>query len=368
MKPAPRPYRNQRLHKPKQKRQQQILEVSIRRDKERAKRVRQTFWLVCKAVLIIGAGFGMVWGARTGLRRFLWQNPTFYLTDLRVRTDGTLTREQVLAAGGITEGANIFSVDLKKIEHAIEHLPQVVHVDVRRRLPHRVDVEIVERQPVAWVTEKATTDPTSESALLIDVRGYVMKSRKVPPDYYNLPTISGVVTEDLAPGQKVSSLEMQAALDLIRLNADSTRWQVRNVDLAKGYCLVVTDRTHARITFGLDDMQRQLSRLNRLLDYLEPKHKEIQTVNLLVERNIPVTFTDSPPPKPDVADATPAPAPATPTPTPTPVKVERATSSTKPKPSGSTKHDGPAGPKTKGKPPGPKLPPDNVRNHFGLNG
>ncbi len=54
--------------------------------------------------------------------------------------------------------------------------------------------------------------------------------------------------------------------------------------------MVVTDRTHAQITFGLDDIDKQLTKLNRLLEYLEPQHREIQTVNLIVERNIPVTF------------------------------------------------------------------------------
>ena len=36
-------------------------------------------------------------------------------------------------------------------------------------------------------------------------------------------------------------------------------------------------------------MDQQLDRLNALLDHIEPS-REIQTINLLVQRNVPVTF------------------------------------------------------------------------------
>jgi len=118
----------------------------------------------------------------------------------------------------------------------------------------------------------------------------------------------------------VNTFEMQSALELVRLVAEDTRWQARCIDLKKGYCLEVTDSNHARITFGLDKVDQQLERLIRYLDLIEPTKKEIQTVNLMVERNTPITFSvpesEQPPaplpttiPKPS---ATPAPSKSTP--------------------------------------------------------
>jgi len=37
------------------------------------------------------------------------------------------------------------------------------------------------------------------------------------------------------------------------------RYQVRSIDVSKGYCLVVTDERHARITFPLDTSRRSLT-------------------------------------------------------------------------------------------------------------
>jgi cell division septal protein FtsQ len=295
MKSAPRQYRNQRLFKVSARRHQHLLEVSMRRDKEREIRFKRIASVMFKLAVIAALGVGCWIGTKEGLRRFLWENPAFFLTDIRVTTDGTLTREQIITSSGILEGRNIFLTDLAKAREALDTLPQVERVEVSRSWPNRMDIEITERRPIAWVAARGETDPTtSERSFLIDARGYVMKARKLLPEYLHLPIISGAVTEDFAPGQRVALFEMQAALELIRLNADSTRWQVREIDVSRGYCLVVTDRNRAQITFGLDHVDRQLERFYRLLDAIAPTKREIQTVNLFVERNTPVTFVPEP--------------------------------------------------------------------------
>jgi hypothetical protein len=73
-----------------------------------------------------------------------------------------------------------------------------------------------------------------------------------------------------------------------------TRFQIREIDVSKGYCLVVTDKNHTRVTFGFDNLDAQLQRLEQFLVYSDDSKQELATVNLLVQRNIPVTFTKSP--------------------------------------------------------------------------
>ena len=52
------------------------------------------------------------------------------------------------------------------------------------------------------------------------------------------------------------------------------------------------DARRAKLTFGLDDIGRQLERLGAVLDYAAAQGKEIRTVNLMVERNIPAVLGD----------------------------------------------------------------------------
>jgi len=131
----------------------------------------------------------------------------------------------------------------------------------------------------------------------VDARGVLMKEKKLLPEYLGLPLISGCSSESLEPGKVVESFEAKAALELLRLSARSfmqTRFQIREIDLSKGYCLVVTDKTHAQVTFGFDNLETQLQRLEKFLVYCDDSKQELATVNLLVQRNIPVTFAKSP--------------------------------------------------------------------------
>jgi cell division septal protein FtsQ len=357
MKP-PRPAKNRRVSKPRQRKQQHLLEVTVRRDVARAQRTRRIFSVVCKTILVIGLLVGAYVGGKEGLRRFLWENPDYFLTEVRVPTEGALTREQILTTSGIVLGRNIFSIDLAHAREALDKLPQVERVEVRRKLPNRIDIAITERQPIAWITDHPGEDPTtSDKAFLVDARGVVMRSKRLLPEYLHLPVISGVVLENLTPGQRVRTFEMQAALDLVRLTADNTRFQPRSLDIGKRYCVVATDQNRRKITFGLKGIDAQLAKLMRYLDYIEPTGREIQTVNLLVQRNTPVVFAEPPKPEPE------------PDLIPTPPKP--ATSKEKEKPAIAVKKAEPAAtPRAKGSTPSGRKrePTESVKKPFRLHG
>ena len=162
---------------------------------------------------------------------------------------------------------------------------------------------ITERQPIAWLVSKPDEDPTaSDKSFLIDAHGMVMKSKVRLEEYLSFPTISGIPTENLVPGERVTLPEMVAAIELIRLTSASTRFQPRHIDVAKGYCIVVTDHKRAKITFGLEGIEKQLARLPRYFARAAEDFREIQTINLIVERNTPVTFFEPQPIEPAPAD------------------------------------------------------------------
>ena len=288
---SPRPNKNRRVSKPAHRKHQHLLEVSVRRDIARVQRFKAVLAFVCKTILVVGFFVGAYLGGKECLRRFLWENPDYYLAEIRVVTDGPLTLEQVRTATGIVEGVNIFTVDLAKGREALDRLPQVERVELQRVLPNKIEVVITERRPIAWAVQQAGEDPTvSEKAFLVDARGVAMRIKAKLPEYLSLPVIAGVPMENVVLGQKVRSFEMQAALDLIRLNTDNARFQPRSLDISKGYCVVVTDQNRRKITFGLDRVDRQVERLMHYLDSIEPGGKKIQTVNLLIERNTPIVF------------------------------------------------------------------------------
>ncbi|RFC45384.1 MAG: Cell division septal protein FtsQ [Verrucomicrobia bacterium] len=286
---------NRRIKRAGAKRQQSLLEVTARPDKEQRRQSRRKVGAAFKVVLLITLASAVVFGSKFALKRLVWENPTYALDDIRVTTDGLLTRAQILEIMEVQDGRNIFTVDLAKARKALDLLPQVERVDLRRVLPSRIDVRISERQPIAWVAPSADTELGLDGkAFLVDTRGYVMRTRKILPEHLALPILTGVVMEDVAPGQKLPTAEAFSAVELIKLSADDLRWQPRVVDVSKGYCLLVTDQRKAKVTFGFDNIEGQLSRLRQIIDYVEPTQREFQSVNLMLERSVPIVFAPAP--------------------------------------------------------------------------
>jgi POTRA domain, FtsQ-type/Cell division protein FtsQ len=250
-------------------------------------------WKVLIFAALCAAGYA---GAREAVRRLVFENPDYRVQTIELQTDGTLQHEQVLKAADLHEGANIFSVNLASVRDRIQQLPQADEVEVMRKLPSEIDIRIVERKPVAWITsEREITDPfASDAAFLVGARGVLMKQKKLLPEYLGLPLIVGCAGESLEAGKTLESPEAKIALELVRLTETGflqTRFQIREIDISKSYCLLVTDKNRSRIMFGLNDLEEQLRRLQVFLDYCDNTKQELDTLNLVTQRNIPVTFT-----------------------------------------------------------------------------
>ena len=291
--------RNRRASNVHRRRQQHLLDVKVRSRRATQHRIRKVMGVLSRMVLPAALLAAVYTGGREAARRLFFENPDYQLKTIELQTDGTLQRDQVLKAANLHEGDNIFSVNLARVHDHIQQLPQTDEVQVVRKLPGEIDIRIVERKPVAWITgEKEISDPfASDAAFLVGPRGVLMQEKKLLPEYLGLPLIVGCRSESLEAGKVVESLEAKTALELLRLCARSflqTRFQIREIDVSKGYCLLVTDKNHVRVTFGFNDLPTQLRRLEQFLSYCDDTKQELGTVNLLVQRNIPVTFAERP--------------------------------------------------------------------------
>ncbi len=291
--------RNRRLSNLRQRRQQHLLDVKVRSRRATQHRIRTAMGVLCRVILVAALCGAAYAGLREAARRLLFENSDFQIKTIELQTDGTLQREQVLKAADLHEGENIFKVNLASVHDSIQQLPQTDEVQVVRKLPGEIDIHVVERKPVAWITsEKEISDPfASDAAFLVDARGILMKQKKLLPEYLGLPLILGCSSESLEAGKAVESPEAKTALELLRVSTRSflqMRFQIREIDVSKKYCLLVTDKNRARVTFGFNDLQMQLRRLEQFLVYCDDSKQELGTVNLLVQRNIPVTFAEPP--------------------------------------------------------------------------
>src|SRR5512133_2889487 len=225
MRPAQRrpQSRNRRVSNVRQRRQQHLLDVKVRSRKAAQHRARRVLAILSRVVLLAAVCAAIYAGTREAARRLFFENADYTLKTIELQTDGTLQRDQILNAADLHEGENIFRVNLSRVHDSIQQLPQTDEVQIVRKLPSEIDVRVVERKPVAWITsEKEISDPfASDSAFLVDARGVLMKEKKLLPEYLGLPVILGCSSESLEVGKVVESPEAKTALALLRLRSRS---------------------------------------------------------------------------------------------------------------------------------------------------
>lgn len=271
-----------------------LLDVRIRTSTARRRSQETAGRWIRNLLLLTFLISGSVFGVRYALDRFFFQNAEYTLRRITLQLDGLFTREQALAEAGLTEGVNIFSVDLARVENALEAVPQVESARVVRELPDHIQITLTARKPVAWVAaEGETGDPTSsEKSLLADTRGYLMRPRHVTPEDYHLPVIYGLKSDNIREGEALQIDDMQNALKLLETVArhPESLLKIRTMDVSKGYRIDVVNDTNSRIIFAAADFEEQLARLQKLLMHCSETGRALESVNLMVRRNTPVTF------------------------------------------------------------------------------
>src|SRR5256884_1167425 len=213
--------RNRRVSNIRQRRQQHLLDVKVRSRTATQHRVRRAMGVLSRVILVaalLGAGYA---GARAAVKRLFFENADFQLKTIELQTDGSLQREQVLKAADLHEGENIFNVNLARVHDRIQQLPQTDEVQVVRKLPGEIDIRVVERKPVAWITsEKEISDPfTSDTAFLVDARGVLMKQKKLLPEYLGLPLILGCSSEALEAVKNIETPQEEKEVGVRPLGA-----------------------------------------------------------------------------------------------------------------------------------------------------
>jgi len=282
------------------RRSQHLLEVKARGRTEARKWMRRVTVITVRWTVVLVAIVAIIWGVNWGVQKLFWDNPEFALRHIEIEVAGSIPHDQIMQVSQLRTGVNLFSLDLGALERRVLAVPQVETVTIHRLPPDTMKIQVVERRPSAWLAGRADEgDPfTDENAYLIDANGVVLRQRASKPEHYHLPIIYGCDMEALVAGRETSQSHVLGALALLETANDlmlDTPFRIRSVDISRQYCYIVKDDRHAEITFAPERFADQFVKLRLLYAHVAETEAELGTVNLIPERNVPVTFVSSPP-------------------------------------------------------------------------
>jgi len=281
-----------------------VLDVKLRSSQVRAARAR-------RIIIALGVCFSTVLGlyaiwclGEFALNKLVYENKSFAIQQVDVQTDGVVSPDQLRRWSGVRPGQNLLALKLEDVKRDLEMQAVVESVSVERILPGTLRLRITEREPVAQVVVPVQLPGGGfdTKTFQIDENGYVMlpldpRQRAVPPAQSDdqLPLILGIRNE-LQPGRKIESAQVQAALKWIEAfesSAMANEVELKKIDVLSPEVLIITTGQGSEITFGIDGFDRQLLRWQRIHEECARSNRLIATLNLAVSENTPLRFTDA---------------------------------------------------------------------------
>ena len=158
------------------------------RKKPRVKKKRRKKYYTLRFLILVLACVGVY---------FFMHSAVFTVEKIDMEETERFSLDYVKEVTGLKTGVNMFDVDLKDCEKALEEKPYVIEADVSRKLPDTINVVLEVREPVAVVKQDG-------KYIMLDRTGFVLEKREKLPHYTFL---DGITVSDAEIGQVIKVKE-----------------------------------------------------------------------------------------------------------------------------------------------------------------
>ena len=184
---------------------------------------------------------------------------------LKVTGIHRLTQEKVLQQAKITNGVNIFSVNLIKVRKRLLAQPWIEDAQISRDLPSGIDIRIKEQDPLAILD--------LGRKFIINTQGEIFKEMDAA-DRCRLPVIGGLEFSDINVKGEPRSAPFDAVMKVLTLGQKSESIlpynSIKRIDVDREMGLSIYAFDHIKeIKIGYNDYPSKYAMLKDVLFYLE---------------------------------------------------------------------------------------------------
>jgi cell division septal protein FtsQ len=226
---------------------------------------------VCAGLILVT----LVWTVCTEMYE-VFANATFFkLERIEMSRLRKLSRDEIVTLAGVKLGDSLLKLDLQHVAEQLEKNPWVENLNIRRRFPGTLSIEITERVPVAVVN--------MGYLYYLDDKGEIFKPL-TEGDRLDFPILTGISEEDLVKDAEGTKTMISSVLGLMELLKKGTVFRLEDVSeihLDKGYGYTLfTARGGIPVKLGNNDFQQKLARFSRIYQDLTAQIASLEYVDL----------------------------------------------------------------------------------------
>lgn len=207
---------------------------------------------------------------------FSLKSDFFNINRINIRGNSNISKEKLLHTSAIITGENIFRISTKDAEKNILELPYTKSVEVKRKLPKGIDIEVVER-------EERLLIKNISMYYVIDEEGFVLN--QFDSNNKDLPVVLGLKTDKIDIGDNLFvNLDLQEFEDFIiegeKLDLLSIIFRI-NIDNDENVNIMINNGID--VAFGtLDNVKYKVRLLNEIL--VHSRDNDILISKIIMDR------------------------------------------------------------------------------------
>ena len=229
------------------------------------------------AVIIAGVALGVAWSAR----QYVLTSPRFAVTEVDVAGSKMRTQDDLVHESQLAVGQNIFSIDLDAARAAVAKDPWIHDVEIARRLPGTILLNVTEREAAALVS---VSGADGSSDLFIASRDGEMFKQVEVGDPSDLIVITGITTDAVAQDREGVTRQILRALDLASDYAHThlaARSPLEEIHLAgDGTLSIVIGKSALTLNLGAPPFRKKLDQAARVLAEIDRRGGKADAVLL----------------------------------------------------------------------------------------
>lgn len=227
----------------------------ISKKQEMAIKKRKLILKIIRTIILIGILIGTL--------IYILLSPLFNIKDVTVTGNNKLSKEEIISLSEIRTEENIFKTSKNDIKNRIKTNPYVENVKIRRKLPDKVEIIVVERVATYML-------PFANSYVYINNQGYMLE---ITSQKANLPTITGFSTpeENLHEGERLLSEDLVKLGEVLQIiesaNANGIQELITKIDISnrQDYTIMLEKEKKLVHMGDVSNLSTKMSYINKII-------------------------------------------------------------------------------------------------------
>ena len=227
----------------------------ISKKQEMAIKKRKLILKIIRTIILIGILIGTL--------IYILLSPLFNIKDVTVTGNNKLSGEEIISLSEIRTEENIFKTSKNDIKNRIKTNPYVENVKIRRKLPDKVEIIVVERVATYML-------PFANSYVYINNQGYMLE---ITSQKANLPIITGFSTpeENLHEGERLLSEDLVKLGEVLQIiesaNANGIQALITKIDISnrQDYTIMLEKEKKLVHMGDVSNLSTKMSYINKII-------------------------------------------------------------------------------------------------------